>query len=80
MILNIDLSNFNEDWSRIILTNPVNGKDGYVEVEENRIRSGTDLHYDEIVKHPHTPRKFPPSFLGGLGETETCRLTGLILQ
>jgi len=65
MTLNIDLSNFNDDWRRIILTNLVTVKDGYVELEEDRIRSGTDLHYDEIVKHPHSPGNFLPLFRAG---------------
>jgi galactonate dehydratase len=65
MTLNIDLSNFNEDWSRIIFTNPVNVKDGYVELEEDRIGWGADLNYEEIVKYPYNPGNFLPLFRAG---------------
>ena len=65
MTLAFDLSNLNDDWRRIILTNLVTVKDGYVELEEDRIGSGTDLNYDEIVKQPHNPGNFLPLFRVG---------------
>lgn len=65
MTLSIDLSDFNEDWSRIILTNPIKTKDGYIELEEDRIGWGTDLNYDEIVKHSYSPGNFLPLFQWG---------------
>jgi len=56
---------FNDDWSRIILTNPVAVKDGYIELEEDRIGWGTDLNYDEIAKHPYNPNNYLPLFRSG---------------
>jgi galactonate dehydratase len=56
---------FNDDWSRIILTNPVNVKDGYIKLEEDRIGWGTDLNYDEIPRHPYNPNNFLPLFRSG---------------
>jgi len=56
---------FNDDWSRIILTNPVVVKDGYIELEEDRIGWGTDLNYDEIAKHPYNPNNYLPLFRSG---------------
>jgi galactonate dehydratase len=56
---------FNEDWSNVILTNPVRVKDGYIELEEDRIGWGTDLNYEEIAKHPYNPNNFLPLFRSG---------------
>jgi galactonate dehydratase len=56
---------FNDDWSRIILTNPVKVKDGYIELEEDRFGWGTDLNYDEIPKHPYNPNNYLPLFRSG---------------
>jgi galactonate dehydratase len=56
---------FNDDWSRIVLTNPVTVKNGYIELEEERIGWGTDLNYDEIVKHPYNPNNYLPLFRSG---------------
>lgn len=56
---------FNEDWSRVILTNPVTVKDGYIELEEDRVGWGTDLNYDEIAKHPYNPNNYLPLFRSG---------------
>src|SRR5258706_487632 len=56
---------FNEDWSRIILTHPINVKDGYIELEEDRIGWGSDLNYDEIAQHPYDPGNFLPLFRQG---------------
>lgn len=56
---------FNDDWSRIILTNPVTVKDGYIELEEDRIGWGTDLNYEEIAKHPYNPNNYLPLFRSG---------------
>jgi galactonate dehydratase len=56
---------FNDDWSRVILTNPVVVKNGYIELEEDRIGWGTDLNYDEIAKHPYNPNNYLPLFRSG---------------
>lgn len=56
---------FNDDWSRVILTNPVTVKNGYIELEEDRIGWGTDLNYDEIIKHPYNPNNYLPLFRSG---------------
>jgi galactonate dehydratase len=56
---------FNDDWGRVILTNPINVKDGYIELEEDRIGWGSDLNYDEIALHPYDPGNFLPLFRQG---------------
>jgi galactonate dehydratase len=56
---------FNENWSGIILTNPVKVKNGYIELETDRVGWGTDLNYAEIAKHPYNPGNFLPLFRAG---------------
>ncbi len=56
---------FNDDWSRVVLTDPVTVKNGYIELEEDRIGWGTDLNYEEIVKHPYNPNNYLPLFRSG---------------
>jgi galactonate dehydratase len=56
---------FNDDWSRVILTNPVKVNDGFIKLEEDRIGWGTDLNYDEIPKHPYNPNNYLPLFRSG---------------
>src|SRR6266540_2890876 len=56
---------FNEDWSEIILTNPITVNNGYIELEEDRVGWGTDLNYDEIAQHPYNPNNFLPLFRSG---------------
>lgn len=56
---------FNDDWSRRILTNPVTVRDGYIELEADRIGWGTDLNYDEIAEHPYNPNNYLPLFRSG---------------
>ena len=56
---------FNEDWANIILTNPVTVKNGYLELEEDRIGWGADLNYDEITRHPYNPNNYLPLFRSG---------------
>ena len=56
---------FNDDWSRIILTDSVTVKDGHIELEEDRMGWGTDLDYDEIKKHPYNPNNCLPLFRSG---------------
>jgi len=56
---------FNDDWSRRILTNPVIVQDGSIELEDDRIGWGTDLNYDEIAQHPYNPNNFLPLFRPG---------------
>lgn len=56
---------FNDDWSKRILTNPVTVKGGYIELESDRVGWGTDLNYDEIVQHPYNPDNFLPLFRSG---------------
>ena len=62
---------FNDDWSRRILTNPVMVKDGHIELEEHRVGWGTDLNYDEIAKHPYNPNNFLPLFRSGWERRQT---------
>jgi len=56
---------FNDDWSRRILTNPVMVQDGSIELEDDRVGWGTDLNYDEIAQHPYNPNNFLPLFRSG---------------
>jgi galactonate dehydratase len=56
---------FNDDWSRQILTNPVTVKEGYIELEDSREGWGTDLNYEEAAKHPYNPDNYLPLFRSG---------------
>jgi len=56
---------FNDEWSRTILTNPVRVEDGYIELDDGRVGWGTDLNYDEIAKYPYNPNNFLPLFRAG---------------
>lgn len=62
---------FNDDWSSLILTRPVMVKDGYIELEADRVGWGTDLNYAEIVKHPYDPGNFLPLFRSGWEKRQT---------
>lgn len=67
---------FNDDWSRIILTNPVTVRDGHIELEADRVGWGTDLNYAEIAKHPYDPGNFLPLFRSGWEKRERVRGEG----
>ncbi|MFN8569784.1 MAG: mandelate racemase/muconate lactonizing enzyme family protein [Kouleothrix sp.] len=56
---------FNDDWSARILTNPVQVRDGYIELGDDRAGWGSDLNYDEIAKHPYNPNNFLPLVRAG---------------
>jgi galactonate dehydratase len=56
---------FNDDWSRRILTNPVTVRDGAIELDESLPGWGTDLNYDEIARHPYNPNNYLPLFRAG---------------
>jgi galactonate dehydratase len=62
---------FNDDWSGHILTHPVKVKDGYIELEDDRIGWGTDLNYEEIARHPYDPGHFLPLFRSGWEKRES---------
>ena len=64
---------FNDDWSRDILTNPVKVVDGYITVEPDRVGWGCDLNYEEIAKHPYSPENFLPLFRSGWEKREGTR-------
>ncbi len=55
---------FNDDWSRLILTHPLEASEGYIAPSE-RPGWGTDLNYDEIAKYPYNPNNFLPLFRQG---------------
>lgn len=61
---------FNDDWSRHILTNPISVRDGFIELEEDRVGWGTDLNYEEIAKHPYNPDNYLPLFRSGWEKRE----------
>jgi galactonate dehydratase len=56
---------FNDDWSRRILTNPVTVVDGYIELPDTGAGWGADLNYEEIAKHPYNPNNYLPLFRAG---------------
>lgn len=55
---------FNDDWTRHILTNPVQVKDGYITLED-RPGWGTELNLDVIAEHPYNPDHYLPLFRDG---------------
>lgn len=62
---------FNDDWSQHILTNPVRVKDGYIELEADRVGWGSDLNYAEMEKHPYNPNNYLPLFRSGWEKRQT---------
>ncbi len=62
---------FNDDWSRDILTDPVEVADGYITLSGDKPGWGTDLNYDEIAKHPYNPNNFLPLFRQGWERRKT---------
>jgi galactonate dehydratase len=56
---------FNDDWSRRILTHPATVSDGHIELAGDRPGWGTDLNYEEIAQHPYNPDNFLPLFRSG---------------
>lgn len=56
---------FNDEWSRLILTHPVEVNDGLIELDSSRAGWGADLNYDEIAKHPYQPGNMLPLFRPG---------------
>jgi galactonate dehydratase len=56
---------FNDDWSRRILTNPVSVVDGHIELSDEGAGWGADLNYEEIAKHPYNPNNYLPLFRAG---------------
>lgn len=55
---------FNEPWEKLIVTNPVEVVDGYIEVS-SRPGLGIDLNLEEIARHPYKPENFLPLFKPG---------------
>jgi len=55
---------FNEPWEKQIITNPVEVKDGYIEIWD-RPGLGVDLILEELPKHPYNPKHFLPLFRQG---------------
>ncbi|HLI52679.1 MAG TPA: mandelate racemase/muconate lactonizing enzyme family protein, partial [Thermomicrobiaceae bacterium] len=55
---------FNEDWEREIVDQPVEVVDGYITIPE-RPGLGIELDFDEIARHPYQPRHFLPLFQEG---------------
>ena len=66
---------FNDDWTRDILTNPVVVKDGYIQVGDAP-GWGTDLNYDEMAQHPYSPDNFLPLFRQGWERREPVKEEG----
>jgi galactonate dehydratase len=56
---------FNDDWSRRILTNPVTVQDGAIELDGSLPGWGCDLNYEEIALHPYNPNNYLPLFRAG---------------
>lgn len=55
---------FNDDWSRDILTNPIAPHQGYL-TPTDLPGWGTDLNYDLLAEHPYNPDNFLPLFRDG---------------
>lgn len=55
---------FNEPWEKQIVTNPVELKDGYIEIPD-RPGLGIDLNIDEILRHPYQQENYLPLFKPG---------------
>lgn len=55
---------FNEPWEREIITNPVQVKDGYIDLPQGP-GLGTDLVLEEMAKHPYQPGNWLPLFKSG---------------
>ncbi len=64
---------FNDDWSRTILTHPVEVVDGYITLSDDVVGWGADLNYAEIVKHPYNPGNFLPLFRAGWEKRESVK-------
>ena len=62
---------FNDDWSAHILTRPTPLKQGYIELEDDRVGWGTDLNYDLIAAHPYDPGNYLPLFRSGWEQRRT---------
>jgi galactonate dehydratase len=60
---------FNEDWTKQILTNPIEVKDGYITVDD-RPGWGTELNLDMIGQHPYNPNHYIPLFRDGWEKRE----------
>ena len=56
---------FNDDWSRDLLTNPVVVKDGYIELTDDRVGWGSDLNMEIATAHPYNPHNYLPLFRDG---------------
>jgi len=55
---------FNEPWEKEIVINPVEVKDGYIEIPD-RPGLGIDLNIEEIARHPYSPENYLPLFKPG---------------
>jgi galactonate dehydratase len=55
---------FNEPWEKLIVTDPVEVVDGFIEVP-SRPGLGIDLNLDEIARHPYQAENFLPLFRQG---------------
>lgn len=60
---------FNEDWTKNVLTNPIQVKDGYIELP-HLPGWGTDLNFELIEQHPYNPNNFLPLFRQGWEKRE----------
>ncbi|HYL73618.1 MAG TPA: mandelate racemase/muconate lactonizing enzyme family protein [Bryobacteraceae bacterium] len=55
---------FNEPWEKEIVINPVEVKDGYIEIPD-RPGLGIDLNIEEIARHPYRQENYLPLFKPG---------------
>jgi galactonate dehydratase len=61
---------FNDDWSRTILTNPIVVKDGAIELNDDLVGWGSDLNLGAMAAHPYNPNNFLPLFREGWEKRE----------
>jgi galactonate dehydratase len=63
---------FNEDWTKQIITNPLKVVNGFVEVGDAP-GWGTDLNLEMIKQHPYNPNHYLPLFREGWEKRESIR-------
>jgi galactonate dehydratase len=63
---------FNETWEKLIVTNPVEVINGYIEISD-RPGLGIDLNIEEIRKHPYRQENYLPLFKPGWERRESVR-------
>src|SRR5699024_4974790 len=64
---------FNVDWTRQLLTNPVKVEDGYITFNEEP-GWGAELSLDVVEAHPYNPNNFLPLFSDGWEKRQSVEI------